>query len=85
MGLTGRVKLGFLTLELWRDPDMAERKAMHTINIGKRSSLNLKEFAEYVESQAKNMELYGWREVHGLRKWVSELRKKQYQAKSFTE
>jgi hypothetical protein len=64
---------------------MAETKAVHSINIGKRSALSLTGFVEFVERQAKTMELFGWREVHGLREWVSELRKKQYQLKEMVE
>ena len=62
---------------------MAEKGAKVGVNVGRvNSPLNLNDFVEYVETQAKTMEQFGWKEGHGLRKWISELRKKSYQSKA---
>lgn len=46
---------------------------------------NLQDFVEYVEGQAKDMEQFGWKEVHGLRQWISELRKKLCSSEALSE
>lgn len=65
---------------------MAEGNAVHLGNLGKATSpTNMSEFVEYVEKQARTMELSGWKDVQGLRKWVLELRKKSIQLKALAE
>lgn len=62
---------------------MAERGAKLGVITGKASSpLHLNDFVEYVEKHARTMEQFGWKEGHGLRKWISELRRKSYQSKA---
>ncbi len=56
---------------------MADRNPRyHAGIVTMSSSSNLRDFAEYVEKQAKGMEQFGWKEVHGLHQWVQELRRK---------
>lgn len=65
---------------------MAESDAVHLGNLGRATSpTNMNEFVEYVEKQARTMELSGWKDVQGLRQWVLELRKKSVQLKAFAE
>ena len=57
---------------------MAELKSSRLTNMERAgSSLNLNDFADYVENEVNRMELSGWLgEVGELRKWASELRRK---------
>lgn len=56
---------------------MTERKTARDVNANKPNAfLSLNDFVEYVEKQASTMERFGWKEGHGLRKWISELRNK---------
>lgn len=65
---------------------MAERNTVRIGSFDKAGSpINMNEFAEYVEKQARTMELSGWKDVQGLRKWVFELRKKSNESKAFAE
>ncbi len=65
---------------------MAESNA---VQLGKHSKVgspaNMSEFVEYVEKQARTMELSGWKDVQGLRNWVLELRKKSIQLKALAD
>lgn len=73
-------------MELEGGYDMAERNTVRLDNLGKAGSpINMSEFAEYVEKQARTMELSGWKDVQGLRKWVFELRRKSNESKAFAE
>jgi len=65
---------------------MSDRRPTYKPGAVKTSSTsNLRDFAEYIEGQAKGMEQFGWKEVHGLRQWVSELRKKVYHDKALSD
>ncbi|MDY0042125.1 MAG: hypothetical protein RBS57_17575 [Desulforhabdus sp.] len=58
---------------------MKERSVKFSVDVAKANApFNLNDFVEYVENQAKAMEQSGWKEGHGLRKWVSELRRKSH-------
>jgi len=62
---------------------MAETSVRLGVKLAKvNSPLNLNDFVEYVEKQARTMEQSGWQEGHGLRKWISELRKRSYLSKA---
>ena len=65
---------------------MSERRPIYNSSAGKIGlTSNLHDFVDYVERQVKGMEQYGWKEVHGLRQWISELRKKVSREEALSE